>query len=141
MLYYLLHLLSGALQGVMVSLNGQLGKYFSLFGVTFFVHGIALVLLLIWLLLIKRQRLRFGGAPWYVYFVGVLGIALVASSSWCTLRIGAGAMLALSTVGQLISSELIDCFGLFGMPRCKPNLRQLPGWILILAGVALVVFG
>ena len=47
MLYYLLLLAAGALQGVMVSLNGQLGKYYSLFAICFFVHGIALILSLI----------------------------------------------------------------------------------------------
>ena len=46
MLYYLLLLLAGALQGVMVSLNGQLGNYYSPFAICFFVHGIALILLL-----------------------------------------------------------------------------------------------
>ena len=46
MLYYLLLLLAGAVQGVMVSLNGQLGNYYSMFAICFFVHGIALILLL-----------------------------------------------------------------------------------------------
>ena len=41
----------------MVSLNGQMGNYFSLFGICFFVHAIALVLLLAYLLA-KRQTLR-----------------------------------------------------------------------------------
>ena len=94
MLYYLLLLAAGALQGVMVSLNGQLGKYYSLFAICFFVHGIALILLLAFLLA-KKTDLRFRGAPWYVYLVGVLGIAIVASSSWCTLRVGASVMLSL----------------------------------------------
>ena len=71
MLYYLLLLAAGALQGVMVSLNGQLGKYYSLFAICFFVHGIALILLLAFLLA-KKTDLRFRGAPWYVYLVGVL---------------------------------------------------------------------
>ena len=80
LLYLGLLLLAGILQGVMVSLNGQMGNYFSLFGICFFVHAIALVLLLAYLLA-KRQTLRFAGAPWYVYLVGVMGIAIVASSS------------------------------------------------------------
>ena len=46
MLYLGFLLLAGILQGVMVSLNAQMGNYFSLFGICFFVHGIALVLLL-----------------------------------------------------------------------------------------------
>ena len=80
MLYYLLLLLAGALQGVMVSLNGQLGNYYSPFAICFFVHGIALILLLAYLLA-KKTPLGFKGAPWYVYLVGALGIAIVASTS------------------------------------------------------------
>ena len=140
MLYYLLLLAAGALQGVMVSLNAQLGKYYSLFAICFFVHGIALILLLAFLLA-KKADLRFRGAPWYVYLVGVLGIAMVASSSWCTLRVGASVMLAISTAGQIISSQLIDQFGLLGMPVQKFRAKQLPGYVLRAAGVALVVLG
>ena len=124
MLYYLLLLAAGALQGVMVSLNAQLGKYYSLFAICFFVHGIALILLLAFLLA-KKTDLRFRGAPWYVYLVGVLGIAIVA----------------ISTAGQIISSQLIDQFGLFGMPVQKFRAKQLPGYVLLAAGVALVVLG
>ena len=123
MLYYLLLLLAGALQGVMVSLNGQLGNYYSPFAICFFVHGIALILLLAYLLA-KKTPLGFKGAPWYVYLVGALGIAIVAS-----------------TAGQIISSQLIDQFGFFGMPVQKFNAKQIPGYVLLAAGVALVVTG
>ena len=138
MLYYLLLLAAGALQGVMVSLNAQLGNYYSMFAICFFVHGIALILLLAFLLA-KKTDLRFRGAPWYVYLVGVMGIAIVASSSWCTLHVGASAFMALSTAGQLVSSALIDRFGLFGMPVTRIRKRQLPGYALVLLGVLLVV--
>ena len=138
MAFYLLLLVAGVFQGIMVSLNGHMGLYYSMFGVCFFVHGIALILLSAYLL-IRRQKLRFSGAPWYVYFVGAMGIVIVASSSWCTARVGASAMLALSTVGQLVSSQLIDQFGMFGMPVVKFSRRQLPGYLLAGAGVALVV--
>lgn len=140
MLYYFLLLLAGALQGVMVSLNGQLGKYYSMFAICFFVHGIALVLLLIYLLW-KKTRFDFRGAPWYVYLVGVFGLVIVASSSWCTLHVGAGVMLAVSTAGQIISSQLVDQFGLFGMPVQKFRAKQLPGYALLALGVLLVVLG
>ena len=131
MLYLGFLLLAGILQGVMVSLNAQMGNYFSLFGICFFVHGIALVLLLGYLL-VKRQPLRFSGAPWYVYLVGAMGIGIVATSSWCTLHVGASAFMALSTAGQLVSSALIDRFGLFGMPVTRIRRRQLPGYALAL---------
>lgn len=43
--------------------------------------------------------------------------------------------------GQIISSQLIDQFGLFGMPVQKFRAKQLPGYVLLAAGVALVVLG
>lgn len=139
MVYCLLLLLAGVLQGIMVSLNGQLGNYYSLFGICAFVHGIAMVLLLVYLLC-RRRRIRFAGAPWYVYLVGAMGIAMVSTSSWCTLEIGATAVLAIATAGELISSSLIDQLGLFGMPKRRFHVNQLPAYLLVVAGAALVVF-
>ncbi len=138
-MYYSILLIAGLLQGVMLSLNAQLGNHYSLFGVSFFVHVIALVLLLFYLLVIKKEKLKFSGAPWYIYLVGLMGIGVVASSSWATIHVGAGTVMAISTLGQLISSEVIDAFGLFGLKKTLPNIRQLPGFILVAAGVALVI--
>ena len=138
-MYYLILLVAGLLQGGMNSLNAQLGEHFSLFGVTFFVHFIALVLLLFYLLAVKKEKLKFSGAPWYIYLVGVMGIGIVASSSWVTMHIGAGTLMAISTLGQLISSEFIDALGLFGMEKVLPDKRQIPGFLIVAAGVALVI--
>ncbi len=138
-MYYLILLVAGLLQGGMNSLNAQLGEHFSLFGVTFFVHFIALVLLLFYLLAVKKEKLKFSGAPWYIYLVGVMGIGIVASSSWVTMHIGAGTLMAISTLGQLLSSEFIDALGLFGMEKVLPDRRQIPGFLLVAAGVALVI--
>ena len=124
----------------MVSLNGQMGNYFSLFGICFFVHAIALVLLLAYLLA-KRQTLRFTGAPWYVYLVGVMGIAIVASSSWCTLHV-IPTLASLSDDVVPVDQRFLAAaatFGLFGMPVTRIRKRQLPGYALVLLGVLLVV--
>ena len=53
--------------------------------------------------------------------------------------IGGQSELALSTAGQLVSSALIDRFGLFGMPVTRIRRQQLPGYALVLLGVILVV--
>lgn len=63
------------------------------------------------ILLAKKTPLGFKGAPWYVYLVGALGIATVASTSLVHAAVGASVFLAISTAGQIISSQLIDQFG------------------------------
>ena len=95
MIYFLFLILSGLLQGMMISLNGQLGNYYSMFGISFFVHGIAAVLLILYLKCKEKKKIRFRGVPAYVYLVGFMGIGMVTSSSWCTLAIGATAMTCL----------------------------------------------
>lgn len=140
MLYYLLLLLAGALQGVMVSLNGQLGNYYSPFAICFFVHGIALILLLAYLLA-KKTPLGFKGAPWYVYLVGALGIAIVASTSWCTLRVGAERLSRDLDGGADHLLTAHRPVRLFCWPVQKFNAKQIPGYVLLAAGVALVVTG
>lgn len=139
--YFLFLILSGIFQGLMVSLNGQLGNYYSLFGICFFVHAIAAVLLVLYVKGKEKKPLSFRGAPPYVFLVGFMGVAMVSSSSWCTLRIGATAMLSLSVIGQMISSALVDHYGWFGAEKKPFRLKQLPCYALVMAGIFLVVQG
>ena len=125
-MYFLFLILSGIFQGLMVSLNGQLGNYYSLFGICFFVHAIAAVLLVLYVKGKEKKPLSFRGAPPYVFLVGFMGVAMVASSSWCTLRIGATAMLSLSVIGQMISSALVDHYGWFGAEKKAVPFETAP---------------
>ena len=140
-MYILILVLAGILQGCMTSLNAQLGNYYSLFGICFFVHAIAVVLLLLYIKIKERKKISFVGAPWYVYLVGFMGVGMVASSSWVTLRIGATAMMSLSVIGQMISSALVDHYGWFGVEKKPFSLKQLPCYIVVLAGILCVVNG
>lgn len=141
MVYLIFLILSGMLQGMMISLNGQLGNYYSMYGICFFVHGIAAILLILYIKLKERKKIRVRGVPAYVYLVGFMGIGMVASSSWCTLAIGAAAMTGLSVIGQMISSAIVDHYGFFGVEKQKFNWKELPAYFLVLAGVWLVTIG
>ena len=140
-MYFLFLILAGVLQGVMISLNGQLGNHFSLFGVCFFVHAIAAVLLILYIKCVHKKKLSFHGLPKYVYTVGFMGVFIVAASSWCTLRIGATAVLSLSVIGQMVSSALVDHYGWFGAEKKPFRLKQLPCYILVIFGAFLVAIG
>jgi len=139
MIYFFFLILAGILQGFMISLNGQLGNYYSLFGISFFVHAIALVFLIAYIKLVEKQKITFQGVPKYVYTVGFMGVIIVASSSWCTLQIGATTVLSISVIGQMFSSAIVDHFGFFGVEKVPFRLKQLPCYLLVLAGVLIVV--
>ncbi|WP_313526137.1 DMT family transporter [Anaerotignum sp.] len=141
MVYFVFLILAGVFQGFMVSLNGQLGNYYSLFGICFFVHMIAAVLLFFYIKFKEKKPITFRGVPKYVYAVGFMGVAMVSTSSWCTLHIGATAMLSLSVIGQMISSAIVDHYGWFNAPKKPFRLKQLPCYLLVVVGVLIVVYG
>ena len=141
MIYFVFLVLAGIFQGFMVSLNGQLGNYYSLFGICFFVHMIAAVFLFLYIIMKEKKPISFRGVPKYVYTVGFMGVAMVATSSWCTLHIGATAMLSLSVIGQMLSSAIIDHCGWFNASKRAFRLNQLPCYFLVLIGVLVVVYG
>lgn len=136
----LLLLLGGICLGLMTSMNGQLALYLNIFQISFIVHIIGAVLLLGYIKFIKKERIHLKGAPVYVYFVGLLGVTLVATSSICAGNIGATLTMALSVVGQMIISAVIDHFGLFHVPVLKFRWERIPAYLIITAGLLLMIY-
>ena len=132
---HLLLLLGGACQGLMTSFNGSLSGSLSLMEVCFIVHGIGAVMLLGYILL-RRERIALAGAPRYVYLVGFMGVAMVVSSSFCASRIGAALTMAISVA----ASALVDHFGWFGVPVVRWTWKRVPPCLVILAGLALMMW-
>ena len=137
---YLLLLLGGACQGLMVSLDGILANHLTLLEVCFLVHGIGAALLLLYIFAKGGGRIRLTGAPVYVYFVGFMGVALVTSSSFCSNRVGAALTMAVSVFGQMTVSAMVDHYGLFGVPVVRWSWKKLPPYLLILAGLGLMLW-
>ena len=133
--------LSGIFNSIMVSFNGQLGIYHSLFVMTFFVHFFAAVILLIYIPVVQRKKIKFTGCPPYVYIVGFLGVSIVVISSWCTKSIGATAVLSLSVMGQIVVSAIFDNYGFFGVKKVPFKKEQIPAYILVAIGILLVING
>ena len=125
---------SGLFNSIMVSFNGQLGNYHSLFAVTFWVHAIAAVILFIYIPLVQKKKITFKG-------VGILGVTIVAASSLCTKVIGATAVLSLSVIGQMVVSAVFDHYGLFGVKKIPFKKEQIPAYVLVLIGIMLVING
>ena len=135
----LILLFGGICFGLMVGLNGRLAAYLNVFEVSFLVHLTGMVLLLATAML-QKKKMRFSGAPPYVYFVGLLGVTLVVTSSFSTAHIGAALTMALSVAGQLIAAAAIDHFGWFHVPVNRFNRHRIPAFCVICAGLLLLLY-
>ncbi len=137
-MYAFFTLIAGACQSAMASLNGMLSDCVGMFGMSLMVHAIGGILLVLYIKLFVHEKLKLTGMPWYLYSAGFFGIFLVASSSYCISILGVSFMTCISVTGQLVISAVIDHFGWFGVSRVPFNLRRIPCFLLILAGLIII---
>ena len=69
----------------------------------------------------------------------LLGAFYVAVATRVGARIGAAALFALTVLGQLMASLLVDQFGWLGFPLQPLSATRIAGAVLLLGGVGLIV--
>jgi transporter family-2 protein len=79
--------------------------------------------------------------PLWRFSGGFLGAAAIFSTVLLAPRIGLANMLALVIAGQLLTSLVIDHFGLVGMVTRHVSSTRMLGAIVLLAGVSITLFG
>jgi transporter family-2 protein len=85
------------------------------------------------------SRHGLAAVPAWAWFGGFLGACYVAVATLVGPRIGAGALLALTVLGQLCASLLVDQFGWLGFPVQPISPSRIAGAVLLLGGVGLIV--
>lgn len=78
--------------------------------------------------------------PWWAWGGGLVGALYVGASAAFASRLGAAAWLALIVTGQILASLVLDHFGLVGFPRRPIAPIKILGAIVLLAGVAMVLW-
>ena len=79
--------------------------------------------------------------PWWSLLGGLLGGGALLSYVVLAPKIGLSALLGLAIAGQIISSLVIDHFGLMGASERPVSLIKLAGSMVMLAGLAIALFG
>lgn len=79
--------------------------------------------------------------PWWSLLGGLLGAGALLSYVVLAPKIGLSALLGLAIAGQIVSSLVIDHFGLMGASERPVSLVKLAGSMVMLAGLAIALFG
>ncbi|HFK5654388.1 TPA: DMT family transporter [Enterobacter cloacae] len=72
---------------------------------------------------------------------GLIGACALFSYVVLAPKIGFSALFGLAIVGQLLSSQVIDHFGLLGAMRRPVSILKLSGMLVMLIGLAIMLFG
>jgi len=141
-LFLLLALAAGVLLPVQAGLNAQLrsalGSPIAAALVSFLVGTAGLVTIA----LLLRTPLPVGRAwaatsPWQ-WSGGLIGAVYVLAVIVLAPRLGAATLIAAVVAGQMITSLVLDQYGLVGFPVHSMTLVRLLGAALVIAGVILI---
>lgn len=138
-------LLCGAALALQVGANSQLrGKLGSPVwaGMSSFATGtLALAAYLAITRAARPATADLGRGPWWMWVGGLLGAGYIVTAAAIAPRLGAAGWLSLLVAGQVVSSVVLDHYGLVGFAVRPLTGQRIAGVLLMLAGVALVARG
>lgn len=76
--------------------------------------------------------------PIWAWFGGIAGVIYITSALLLTPRVGATNFIVCVIAGQMLTSLLIDHFGLMGLSIKEASLGRIAGVVLILLGTLIV---
>jgi transporter family-2 protein len=140
---YALAFVAGLILTVQVGANSTFSNKLShplMATLTSFVVG--LIGLVLYMLLARSslpQRAAFATVPAWARARVLLGAFYVASTAIVGPKLGSASLLALSVLGQLVASLVVDHYGWLGFPQHTISIVRLLGAALLFAGVLLIV--
>jgi bacterial/archaeal transporter family-2 protein len=140
---YIFALAAGSLNPAQAGASAQLNKGLaSPIWAALFVYASGLTgVLLIQLILRQawpRQAFSSDGLPWWVWTGGVLSIASTISGLTLAQKMGSGVFTGLSLTASLLTSIVLDQFGLMGFKPHPASTLRMTGAGLMIAGIWLI---
>jgi bacterial/archaeal transporter family-2 protein len=134
--------IAGVLVGMQPAVNARLGHAVGSVpaaAVSFMVGTVALLLVAS----LTSEGLgslgNAGKAPWWAFVGGLLGAVYVTVAILTVRTLGVSSLTAIVISGQLAAAILIDRFGLLGIAQQPIGATRVLGFVLLVAGVVLVV--
>jgi transporter family-2 protein len=124
--------------GVNATLRTLAGHPIAAAAIQFIVATIALLAVFIILRAPLPDFGRLTSAPWWVWIGGLFGANYIVVAILLAPRLGATTLLAMTVLGQMLISLILDHYGLLGFPIHPVNAWRVAGAALLLAGVGLI---
>ena len=143
-IHFLVAFATGGLLALMVHFNGELARYGNPLFSSWIAHGTGTAAALLLLAVGSRSRGPAAApapSPRSRPVGGISGAATVMlASAAVDTPLGLSGTLALGLAGQVAFSLAADRLGLFGLPKRRPDLRDLCALALVVAGSGVIIF-
>jgi len=105
-----------------------------------FLIGTILLAILVFFQPVEKPGLAtFVQLPWYLWLGGFLGVYAISLSIYAAPKLGFLTLSGLIIFGQLVTSMILDHFGLLGTEKAPVNWQRLLGGVVIFIGVLLTL--
>ncbi len=134
--------IAGVLVGMQPAVNARLGQAVGSVpaaAVSFLVGTVVLILVTSLTSEGFGSLGNVGKAPWWAFFGGILGAVFVTVAILTVRTLGVSSLTAIVISGQLAAAILIDRLGLLGIAKQPIGATRVLGFVLLVAGVVLVV--
>lgn len=136
-MYYIGNIGIGILISLLIFFNGFLSKYLGNFTSLLIVHVVGFITIGIFKYFNKASRIKYP-KEFYFYLGGLFNILTFFSQNITMKNIGVSSTIIFIIVGQMISSILVDHFGLFGREVHKLQKNKIFSFLIILFGAILI---
>ncbi len=134
-MYYIFSLITGLLITIMVFFNGELSKYYDIFITAIVIHLVGLIFITILQLIKKEPFFKHKKVPPILYLGGTIGYLTIMFNNLAFGKISISSLIALSLLGQTITSLVVDRFGMLGLEKQKLNYKKFLGIFFVLLGI------
>jgi transporter family-2 protein len=128
---------------IQTAINSQLREYLNsplqAALLSFLVGTILLAILVFFQPAEKPGFATFVQLPWYLWLGGFLGVYAISLSIYAAPKLGFLTLSGLIIFGQLVTSMILDHFGLLGTGKTPVNWQRLLGGVVIFIGVLLTL--
>jgi transporter family-2 protein len=144
--YIVLAVGAGGIVAVQAGINGQMrGIAGGPVNAALISASVTVVILLALALTVVRApwptRAAVSDAPWWLWSGGFLGGSYLVAAVVLAPRLGGAVLFALLVVGQVLSSLVLDHFGIAGYPEHHITLTRVLGAVLVIVGAVIVQRG
>lgn len=137
-MYLLLAFLCGIIVTTMNIFNSQLSNYYGVYFSTFIIHLVGLISFII-IMKMKQQKISLKNhLPLILYSGGIIGVLTVIFNIFALNSLGAALLTALSLLGQILTSIILEHNGWLGALKRKITLAKCLSLGIIAIGIGVM---
>ena len=126
--------------GINAQLSRRLGSPIQAALVSFVVGTLLLVVLCVIGRIAWPSISQLRGAPAWLFLGGVFGAFFVPATVMLAPRLGATVMISAIIAGQMVTSLIVDHYGILGFEPRPVDLLRVIGALMLIAGVVIVLW-